>query len=183
MNLPQGWQDEVIRFWFEELEPASWFARDEHVDAQLRARFESLHDAVSRRDLEMALAGPRDALATVIVLDQFSRNLFRNSPRAFATDDMALAISRSAIERKWDLQLVPSQRMFLYMPFQHAEDMAIQDKSIELFTALGNAQAADYAGQHREVIRQFGRFPHRNAALGRKSTPAEVEFMQTHPGF
>jgi uncharacterized protein (DUF924 family) len=183
MNLPAQWPDEVIRFWFEEIKPQAWFERNAQVDASIQQRFAGLHDAVSRAPLEDLIADPRTALAAVIVLDQFPRNLFRNSPRAFATDAMALAISRQAIERSWDQRLSNEQRLFLYMPFQHAEDRNVQARSLELFAALGDAQSLDYARQHQAIIDRFGRFPHRNVALGRSSTPEEIEFMKTHPGF
>ena len=122
-------------------------------------------------------------IVVLIVLDQFSRNLFRGSAQAFATDPHALAVAQQAVERGWDQQLSKDQRLFLYMPFQHAEDRAIQQRSIDLFTALGDAQTLDYARRHKEVIDRFGRYPHRNAALGRDSTQEEIEFMKTHPGF
>ena len=121
-------------------------------------------------------------MAAVIVLDQFPRNMFRGTAQAFATDAVALKISKDAIAAKLDTQLTPQQRAFLYMPFQHVEDRNDQARSVELFSALG-AESLSYARQHKEVIDRFGRFPHRNAALGRESTPEEIEFMKTHPGF
>jgi uncharacterized protein (DUF924 family) len=183
METAEQWQNDVLQFWFEELKPQSWFERDANVDETIQRRFSTLHDELSKRASAEVMRDARDALATVIVLDQFSRNLFRGSPRAFATDALALKISQRAIEQGWDQQLSPTQRVFLYMPFQHAEDRGVQERSVELFAALGDPTTLDYARRHKAVIDQFGRYPHRNAALGRVSTDEEVEFMKTHPGF
>jgi uncharacterized protein (DUF924 family) len=183
MNTPEQWQDDVLRFWFEELKPQSWFERDQQVDDTIRSRFSTLHDRLSKQPSIEAIHGAREALARVIVLDQFSRNLFRGSPRAFATDAQALRIAQHAIEHGWDQALSPTQRVFLYLPFEHAEDRSVQERSVELFAALGDPQALDYARRHKAVVDQFGRYPHRNAALGRASTIEEIEFMKTHPGF
>jgi uncharacterized protein (DUF924 family) len=178
----QAWIDEVIRFWFEELEPRNWFAKDDRVDALIRERYEVHYERLRTLPVD-AHTTPRACLAAVIVLDQFPRNMYRNSSRAFATDALALAISERAIERGFDRELTPQQRMFLSMPWQHAEDPAAQARSIELFTQIGEPNALDYARQHKEIIDRFGRFPHRNAVLGRASTAPEAEFVQTHRGF
>lgn len=178
-----SWIDEVIRFWFEELRPQDWFVRNPATDETCRARFLDLYESVAEQAARAPLATGRHALATVIVLDQLPRNMFRASPRAFATDAMALQISERAIAAKLDRELTPAQRAFLYMPFQHAENRDVQARSIELFASLGDAQSLSYAHKHKEVIDRFGRFPHRNAVLGRESTQEEIEFMQTHPGF
>ena len=183
MDSPNQWQDDVIRFWFDELQPQVWFERNTQVDASIAERFSGLHQRLSKSASANEVKDAREALATVIVLDQFSRNLFRGSAQAFASDPHALAVAQQAVERGWDQQLSKDQRLFLYMPFQHAEDRAIQQRSIDLFTALGDAQTLDYARRHKEVIDRFGRYPHRNAALGRDSTQEEIEFMKTHPGF
>ena len=132
---------------------------------------------------ETCLADPMTAIAAVIALDQFPRNMFRGSPRAFATDALALSIAQHAIAAGWDEELTQQQRLFLYMPFQHAEDRAVQARSIELFTRLGLGENLDYANRHKEIVDRFGRFPHRNEVLGRVSTPEEVEFIATHRGF
>ena len=181
MNSPNQWQDDVIRFWFEELQPQVWFERNTQVDATIAERFSGLHQRLSKSVGTSEIANAREALATVIVLDQFSRNLFRGSAQAFATDQRALAIAQQAVERGWDQELSKDQRLFLYMPFQHAEDRAVQERSMDLFTALGDAQTLDYARRHKEVIDRFGRYPHRNKILGRESTPEEIEFLK-QPG-
>ncbi|MBB6095295.1 uncharacterized protein (DUF924 family) [Povalibacter uvarum] len=177
------WIDEVIRFWFEELRPQDWFVRSAATDETCRVRFLDLYESVSEQAARTPVATGRHALATVIVLDQFPRNMFRGSPRAFATDAQALRISEEAIAAKLDRELTPAQRTFLYMPFQHAENRDVQARSVELFASLGDAQSLSYAHKHKEVVDRFGRFPHRNEALGRDSTPEEVEFMKSHPGF
>ena len=182
MSTPR-WTDDVLQFWFAEVPPSSWFTRDETVDARIRERFGALHASLTEKVPAAVTVTATGALATVIVLDQFSRNLFRASPRAFACDAVALSIAQEAIERGFDRDLERNQRMFLYMPFQHSEDLAIQHRSIELFSALGDANSLDFARQHRDIIERFGRFPHRNRVLGRESTPAELEFLKTHPGF
>jgi uncharacterized protein (DUF924 family) len=177
------WIDEVLGFWFKETPQEAWFKRDESVDTAIRKRFGALHASLTEKVPAAATATPAGALATVIVLDQFSRNLLRNSPRAYVCDATALAIAQDAIAAGFDRELDPNQRMFLYMPFQHSEDREMQRRSIELFTELGDASALDFAIQHRDIVERFGRFPHRNRVLGRESTPAEVEFLKTHPGF
>jgi uncharacterized protein (DUF924 family) len=177
------WIDEVLRFWFEETRPEAWFARDEAVDAAIRKRFGALHASLTEKVPAAATTTATGALATVIVLDQFSRNLFRASPRAFACDPTALSITQDALRSGFDRELEANQRMFLYMPLQHSEEREVQRQSVELFTALGNTNSLDYAIQHRDIIERFGRFPHRNRVLGRETTPEETAFLKTHPGF
>jgi uncharacterized protein (DUF924 family) len=180
--MQSDWAEQVTRYWFEELPPQAWFRKDTRVDDTIRERFAALHDEVARMSPEQ-LTTPRDCLAAVIVLDQFPRNMFRGSPRAFATDALALSISQHAIAAGLDQQLDRQQRWFLYMPFQHSEDRAVQARSIELFTQLGDRENLGYARRHQEIIDRFGRFPHRNEVLGRLSTPEEAQFIATHRGF
>lgn len=177
------WSDGVIRFWFEELDPKHWFVRHDWVDETIRERFPGLYEEIAAQAPSSLASTAQRSLAAVIVLDQFPRNLFRGTARAFATDAKALDISQRAIAAKLDQPLTVPQRTFLYMPFQHAEDPQVQQRSIELFESLGDAEVLSFARRHKEVIDRFGRYPHRNAALGRSSTPEEVEFMKTHPGF
>lgn len=176
------WIDQVLHFWFTELKPEAWFTRDERVDAMIRERFGELHERL-RSVRPPDLTTPSACLAAVIVFDQFSRNMFRGSPRSYASDALALSIARHAITAGFDRNLDDQQRVFLYMPFQHSENAATQARSVELFTELGDAETLDYARQHQAVIEKFGRFPHRNATLGRASTEAEQAFMRTHEGF
>jgi uncharacterized protein (DUF924 family) len=180
--MQSGWVEQVIHYWFEELPPEAWFRKDTRVDDATRDRFGALHEEIAQVRPEQ-LVTPLECLAAVIVLDQFSRNMFRSSPRSFATDPLALAIAEHAIAAGFDQQLDPRQRWFLYMPFQHSEDRAAQARSIQLFTQLGDEENLGYARRHKEIIDRFGRFPHRNAVLGRASTPEELEFVATHRGF
>jgi uncharacterized protein (DUF924 family) len=180
--MQKDWAAQIIRYWFEELQPEAWFRKDDHVDAVIRERFSALHEELAQIRPEQ-LATPLECAAAVIALDQFPRNMFRGSPRAFATDALALAISQRAIAAGFDQQLTRQQRWFLYMPFQHSEDRAVQARSIELFTQLDDRENLGYAQRHKEIIDRFGRFPHRNEVLGRASTPEELEFVATHRGF
>lgn len=176
----------VLDFWFGD-EPAAraeWFRKDPAFDAQIRTRFGAL--------IEATLAGgrfgdaPAERLATLVVLDQFTRNAFRDTPRAFAGDAAALDLALGLCERGHDLGLPAWQRAFAYLPFEHAEDLAMQDRAVAAFEVLARerpeaASMLDYAHRHREVIRRFGRFPHRNAILGRESTAEELAFLE-QPG-
>ena len=176
-----AWGDDVLRFWFDRLGRKSWFVKDAALDAEIRERFAPLIDEINVREVEDAVSSPAHALATVIVLDQFARNIHRGTPRAFAYDELARGIARLAIALGLDQRLPAEQRVFLYMPFEHSEAYADQLRSVELIGALDDAEYTRYAEAHRDVIERFGRFPHRNAILGRPSTPEEMEFLQ-QPG-
>jgi uncharacterized protein (DUF924 family) len=180
--MQSDWAAQILRYWFEELQPDAWFRSDAGVDAAIRERFGNLYEQLTQLRPEQ-LATPAECLAAVIVLDQFPRNMFRGTPRAFATDALALSISQHAIVSGLDRQLTQQQRLLLYMPFQHSEDRAVQTRSMELFTQLGLADNLDYAQRHKDIIDRFGRFPHRNAVLGRGSTTEELQFIATHRGF
>lgn len=182
MNAMQSWVDDVLSFWFEELKPQVWFTKDLAVDQRIRERFLPLYERISG-EARHAVDSARAALATVIVLDQFPRNMFRGTPRAFVTDASALRVAEAAIAAGFDRELDATQRSFLYMPFQHSEDRAVQARSVDLFSRIGLAEGLDFARQHKKIIDRFGRFPHRNAILGRSSTAEEQEFLKTHPGF
>jgi uncharacterized protein (DUF924 family) len=175
---------DVLDFWFagdpNQFWRARWFTADPDFDATIRERFGFTHRAALDGALDGWAVTPDGALALVIVLDQFSRNIHRGSFRAFAGDAHARRIARAAIERGADASLTPMQRRFLYLPFAHSEHLADQDLSVRLFAKLTgefSAEARDYAENHRDVIRRFGRFPHRNAALRRADTPAEVAYL------
>lgn len=174
---------EVLDFWFSpEMEP-NWFAKSDETDARIREQFADTHRAAHRGDLDDWADTPDGALALVIVLDQFPRNIFRGSGRAFDSDERALRHARAAVDAGFDQQIDARRRVFLYLPFEHSEDLSDQARSVELFEALGNADYLDYAVRHREIIERFGRFPHRNAVLDRPDTPDEAEFLKTHKGF
>jgi len=167
------WQDEVLSFWFA-LKPEQWWKADPELDDDIRERFLELWEAQAGRQLADFLATPRDALAAVILFDQFPRNMFRGHADSFATDHLGLAIADAAIGRGYDEQLAGPERGFLYMPFQHSEDLSVQQRSIALFAALGDDDQLSFAKKHHDVIARFGRFPHRNAMLGRKPRADEV---------
>jgi uncharacterized protein (DUF924 family) len=181
---------EVLDFWFGsgaargKARP-EWFRRDEQFDARIRARFAALHASAALGECEAWRAEPRAMLALVIVLDQFSRNLYRGDARAYSQDSHALACARDALARGDDAGIAPVEREFLYMPFEHSEDLADQDRAVELMRSLEPFEETrglvEWAERHRAIIRRFGRFPHRNAALGRASTAEEAEFLK-QPG-
>lgn len=177
----EPWVDEVLRFWFEELDHEAWFRKSDVTDELIRSRFLRLHEEIASQPAEAALTSPRRALATIILLDQFPRNMFRGTPRAFATDGKALDVARGAVERGFDQAFDKDGRAFMYLPFEHSEDLADQERAVELITPLGDAEYTHYAVAHRDIIARFGRFPHRNAVLGRTSTPEEEEFLK-QPG-
>ncbi|CAN7329423.1 DUF924 family protein [Neorhizobium sp. LjRoot104] len=169
--------EEVFTFWFKELTRKDWFEKNEALDEAMRRHFAATHLSLARGELDAWRTSPEDRLAAVIVLDQLSRNLYRGTPLAFATDWLALREARLAIEEGADMAVPAEQRGFFYLPFEHSETLADQDRSVELFALLGDADYLDYAERHRAVIREFGRFPHRNALLGRESTAAELEYL------
>jgi uncharacterized protein (DUF924 family) len=188
MTAPLPTATEVLAFWFGEVagpSRAEWFRKDSAFDAQIRSRFGRLHEAASRRQLEDWRAAPEPMLALVIVLDQFSRNLYRGDVRAFAQDAHALECAREALARGDDAGLLPVQRQFLYLPLEHSEDLADQVRCVELMRSLEAFEATrgltQWAEKHRVIIARFGRFPHRNVVLGRASTPEELEFLK-QPG-
>ena len=176
--MDNDWSAEVLRFWFEELPPEAWFRADPATDGAIRSRFLNLYRRLRDDPVETLATDPWHTLAAIVVLDQFSRNMFRNTPEAFAGDRQALALAKAAVAAGFDLQLTPAERQFVYMPFQHDEDPASQRRAVDLFTALGNAEALSYARHHKGIIDRFGRFPHRNAILGRRSTPDEIAFLK-----
>lgn len=177
----EPWVEEVLKFWFEELGREAWFQKSDATDELIRSRFLELHERIAGESAEAALTSPRRALATIILLDQFPRNMFRGTARAFATDNKALEVARGAVERGLDKVLDKDGRAFMYLPFEHSEDLGDQERAVELFTPLGDDEYTRYAIAHRDIIARFGRFPHRNAILGRPSTPEEEEFLK-QPG-
>lgn len=176
-----AWVDAVLHFWFDELSDTHWFRKDPGLDATIRERFLDLHERVLVRDGADAIT-PRAALATVIVLDQFPRNMFRDDPRAYAADALARRIAKAAIASAFDDELSLPQRLFLYLPLEHSEAIDDQRLAVRLIEALGDAEWTRYALAHQAAIERFGRFPHRNAILGRVSTPAEIAFLEEPMG-
>jgi uncharacterized protein (DUF924 family) len=179
---------DVLEFWFgppPHAQRAEWFRKDASFDAAIRARFGAALEAALSGEADGAPGEAHDVLARVLLLDQFTRNAFRDTPRAFAGDATAGAIAVGAGDAGLDAQLDRHERTFLYLPFEHAEDPLLQQRSIALFTRLrddtGDAAPLEWAEKHAAIIRRFGRFPHRNAILGRESTAAEAAFLQ-EPG-
>lgn len=191
--------EDVLAFWFGELDQqglaskettARWFRKSDAFDEEIRSRFGALHAEIARGEREDWLAAPRSRLAYVIVLDQFSRNMFRGTSEMFASDAKALAAAKLSIDAGDDRRHPDAERTFLYMPLMHAESLAEQDCCIELFRALADEAAAsgvvapnntEYAIKHRDIVARFGRFPHRNELLGRTSTEEETAFLK-EPG-
>lgn len=179
---------DVLRFWFGDPpgeRRKAWFVKDPAFDESIRARFLPLVESSASGALAGWKASARGALAFIVVTDQFPRNLFRGSARAFATDGIALATAAHVIAHGWHATMLPVERMFAYLPYEHSESMADQDRSCALFEPLNafseTADAVEYSEKHRAIVNRFGRFPHRNAALGRASTPEEIEFLK-QPG-
>jgi uncharacterized protein (DUF924 family) len=173
---------EVVTFW-REAGIARWFAKDEAFDHEIRRRFEATHFAAARRGHEDWLQDAEGALALLLLLDQFPRNLFRGSAHAWAADPLARHYAARALAAGHDQAFEPLLRGFFYLPWEHSEDAADQARSVELFRALGDATYLDYAIEHEQVITRFGRFPHRNRALGRKTTPEEQAWLDAGGGF
>ena len=177
---------EVLAFWFRGSgSDPRWFGKDPSFDAAIRGRFLALHEQAASRALASWRETPRDCLALILLLDQFPRNMFRGTARAFATDPLALDAAKAAVARGYDAGMRPVERLFVYLPFEHAESLDEQQHACELLAPLAAfAETEDvfrYALAHRDVIARFGRFPHRNAILGRASTPAEIDFLK-EPG-
>lgn len=179
---------DVLDFWFATpgsvvhgKPRAEWFKKSDAFDALIRNRFLPLYEQGAAGQLDVWRESPLTLLALIIVLDQFPRNLFRDSRQAFATDRAALDAARRMRERNWDLRLNKVQRQFCYLPFEHAEDLEAQRTCLQLFSELGDADLLLWAQKHHDIIARFARFPHRNAVLGRVSTPEEIEFLK-QPG-
>lgn len=172
---------EILRFWFEEIDQSQWWAKDDDFDKLIIERFSEVHAKATRCELFEWRIDAKGRLAEVIVLDQFSRNMFRGSPLAFANDSLSLALAQEAISAKADEVLSPIERSFLYMPFMHSESLKIHEVAIELYQKNGIQNNFDFELKHKQIIEKFGRYPHRNSILGRKSTEEEIEFLK-QPG-
>ena len=173
--------DEILHFWFEELSRKDWFRMDEALDSTIASRFGAIYHELREGVPAAWLDTPEGVLATILVLDQFPRNMFRGDARAFATDEAGLELAKRAIADGFDEKLTRDQRAFLYMPFQHSEDRDDQARAIALYAMLGKPLNLDFALRHQAVVDRFDRFPHRNALLGRASTEEERSFL-TEPG-
>lgn len=173
----------ILAFWFAEPAPTLWFNSTPEFDQMLRDRFLATYQAAADGRLADWERTPSGALALTIVLDQFPLNMFRGQPESFATEAAACAVADRAIARGFDHRMQPVERLFLYLPFMHCETLADQDRSVALFEPLGLEDSLYFARHHRDLIRRFGRFPHRNAILGRESTSEEVAYLNSPEAF
>jgi uncharacterized protein (DUF924 family) len=174
VTAANDWRSEVLSFWFG-LDEKQWWTASDDLDSTVRDRFLELWEDKRRLPASEFLGDPLTALAGVILFDQFPRNMFRGHADQFSTDPLALAIARGAVDKQLDEQVEKRERAFFYMPFEHSEDLDDQNRSVLLFTRLGNDNFLDFANKHRDVIARFGRFPHRNAILGRRPRAEETE--------
>ena len=172
---------EILDFWFSDKVKSLWFKKQESFDHEIQERFEPMYFAAKQGELDMWRNVPHSALALIIVLDQFPRNMYRQTPQAFATDNKAVEIAKYAISNNYQQSLTKEQQVFLYMPLMHSESKPDQALCVELFTELGKEENLKFARKHQEIIQRFDRFPHRNEILGRESTKTEKEFL-TQPG-
>ena len=170
--------DNILHFWFEEVEQSFWWKKDKTFDQLIIDRFSDIHSKACNSELTDWRQSAQGALAEIIVLDQFSRNMFRDTARAFAYDDMALKLSQQAITASHDLDLSPIENSFLYMPFMHSESVDIHEQAVTLYKKNGIQKNLDFELKHKEIIDRFGRYPHRNEILKRESTPEEIEFLK-----
>lgn len=187
-TVPSAAAYDVLDFWFGTpgsaqygKSRAEWFRKSDDFDALIRQQFAPLHEQAAALQLVHWHTSPMTLLALIIVLDQFSRNMFRESPRAFACDAMALDCARRMTSLRWDRRLNAVERSFVYLPFEHAEDIEAQRASLHNYRELGNADLLQWAQKHYDIIERFGRFPHRNGVLGRASSAEEIEFLK-QPG-
>lgn len=173
-------QHEILKFWFEEIQPAQRWKKDPAFDLLIFDRFSAVHASANRGELYTWRTTAQGRLAEIIVLDQFSRNMFRDKPESFASDALALVLAQEAIAIRADTELSSEQCAFLYMPYMHSESLIIHELAVPLFEKSGSLE---FELKHKHIIEQFGRYPHRNAILGRISTDAELEFLKTNTGF
>ncbi len=171
----------VLTFWFEELTPNDWFSKSDELDKQIEARFGDLLEQASRAELFDWRSSAKGRLAEILVLDQFSRNIYRDTPKAFAQDPLALALAQEAINLGIERELSEIERTFMYMPYMHSESQKVHKDAMQLFNSLEDKQSYEYEIKHKEIIDRFGRYPHRNAILGRECTEEETAFLK-QPG-
>lgn len=168
---------EVLDFWFNDIEPKQWFQKGIDFDNKIIIRFGKLHRQAVQGELSSWRYSAKSALAEIIVLDQFSRNIYRDQPESFAADPMALVLAQVAISKGFDQELTQTERSFLYMPFMHSESTVIHEEAVNLYRDLGIVNNLDFELKHKKIVDRFGRYPHRNAILGRTSTPEELAFL------
>jgi uncharacterized protein (DUF924 family) len=167
----------ILQFWFHEISPSQWWKVDPGFDQLIAERFSEIHARANRCELSGWRSTPRGRLAEIIVLDQFSRNIYRNTTLAFASDNLALALAQEAVVRGADTALAQEERNFLYMPYMHSESPLIHEAALELFRTNGSQNSYDFEQRHKFIIDRFGRYPHRNKILGRESSAEELAFL------
>lgn len=173
----------VLDFWFKELTPQQWFAKSDALDQEIKAKFSATHQQAICGELFQWRQKVDGRLAEIIVLDQFSRNIFRDTAKAFAFDPLALILAQELVMLDLDQQLAVMARSFAYLPFMHSESKIVHEQALMLYQSLGNEDTLDYEVEHKAIIDRFGRYPHRNEQLGRQSTAEEIAFLETHAGF
>lgn len=171
----------VLHFWFQEIDSKLWFTKDAEFDELVRTRFLEIHNSAMKGETFHWRKSPEGRLAEIILLDQFSRNMFRHRPESFASDAIALILAQEAVQSGADQKLSVEKRTFMYMPYMHSESLLIHEEAVKLFTALGSEDTLDFEHRHKKIIERFGRYPHRNAILGRASSAEELEFL-SQPG-
>lgn len=174
---------EVLQFWFEELTPSDWWAKNPELDKTIKLRFGDLHRKASAGELHFLRDNAKGSLAEIIILDQFSRNIYRNDKNSYAFDGMALVLAQEAIRKNFNRKLPPMERAFMYLPFMHSESINIHQDALRLFSEPGLEDNLKFEREHLQIIERFGRYPHRNAIIGRISSEQEKEFINSHPGF
>lgn len=179
IKTPQDVRD----FWFSDTMSPYWFQKSDDIDQRITQLFSETYEAAHRDELDHWAANASDCLALIITLDQFPRNMFRGSGRSFESNDLALSHAKAALDRGFDQECDATARPFFYLPFMHSENLADQQRSVRLYEALGNDNSLHFAKEHIDIIAEFGRFPHRNAVLGRENTAKEADFLKTHSGF
>ena len=170
--------EDIINFWFKEIPTKSWFVKDTDFDSLLIDRFSAVHEKACKCELQPWRETPHGRLAEIIILDQFSRNMFRDTPKAFSSDSLALALSQEAVFYKANEKLTSSEKSFLYMPFMHSESLEIHNMAVKLFSEPGLEGNLDFEIKHKSIIERFGRYPHRNEILNRESTDKELGFLK-----
>lgn len=174
---------DVLNFWFEEIDKELWFKKSEEFDLEIKNRFFDIHQKAVSGELYYWRENIYGRLAEIIVIDQFSRNMFRNDPRSFSYDSIALVLAQEALKSDDFTKLTIVEKSFLYLPFMHSESKEIHKEAVKLYSEKGLEYNYDFELRHKEIIDKFGRYPHRNEILGRKSTPEELEFLKEHKGF
>jgi uncharacterized protein (DUF924 family) len=174
---------DILDFWFSEEIERQWFSPGPDIDREITERFGALYDQALAGKLDAWKQNAESALALILLLDQFPRNMFRGTPKAFGSDAKAQEVCRAALDRGFDQERTPKERHFFYLPLMHSENLPDQAECVELYRKLGQEVALDYAIQHHDIIARFGRFPHRNKILGRETSEEEQEFLKTHKGF